>query len=320
MNLTKNESLAKLKLINNLYKELKKVKLEMDNVEVPDNYIRQNKLIDKPNCPTKVLNPGNKIYPNETDFFPNKLYKNLLIIFGLLCLLLILLLFDVHNIIFIIIDIQLLLSYFICLLIYIYYLIKGKKEYISYCEDIDISYDIKKKKFDKYIDEYVEYQSELNEYNVALQKVMEEEQSIKSVLEEEKNKIVENIKVRKYELLDKKLKNEAKEFINEKYFEELPLIIQLIEDGRADTIKEAINLLENIRYQQICYDLECKRIEIENENKILLEKYQKESVEMSKRQLSDIMDYTYELKNAIDQADNNRKNDMASLLKTLENK
>ncbi len=111
---------------------------------------------------------------------------------------------------------------------------------------------------------YWTYRDRETEYSKKLkqdEKMVEYNEKIEAVKDEVKKILIEKRK-NQYKKDIAEIENEyPDEYIGEKYFSDLPRIIDLIKSGRADTAKEAINLLEVIKYNERQLELQRKEIE-----------------------------------------------------------
>ncbi|MBR7112712.1 MAG: hypothetical protein IKC75_07350 [Clostridia bacterium] len=99
------------------------------------------------------------------------------------------------------------------------------------------------KKYDEYQQDYQTYLFAMDDYTVAMQEAKDEE---KLALEAIRKEINEKELIPAKE----KLQKEAADLLGEAYYPDLSAIIQFLESGRADSLKEALNLLADAKYKE----------------------------------------------------------------------
>ena len=276
----KNELIKKVKKINDIYCESQSVLYEIENVSVEDNYERKIKVPSEPNCPTEVFKPT-KYYRSKGDLISLEDYfKKLPIGFGIASVVQVGVYFAAKSgidgsgdsadqiqtgftnftkiVLFILIG--------VCALFLVINLLKVFKAllgYSSYVDSVDRKYNDDLAKYNKYVQEKDIYNKKLENYNEILKQHEDEEESISSKIEEEETKLANSIRAKKYNPLIEKLEKENDGIIGDIYYPDLSLIIDLLESGRADSIKEAINLVEDIKFKERQLDLEREKMERE---------------------------------------------------------
>ena len=148
--------------------------------------------------------------------------------------------------------------------------IKSNINYKTYLEKEKADYEKNKIKYAEYTKKHSAYLDEMRTYEECAAALKNEEDQ---VLEAIRDKITKNELTPAIE----KLNEENDDFIDLSYCEDLSVIIDFIEKGRADTLKEALNLLEEKKQRD--EQLERERREREDE----LERLEREREEDLKR-------------------------------------
>jgi len=131
----------------------------------------------------------------------------------------------------------------------IFKFIKGNAKYRSYLREEKRDYEEDKRKYDIYEEQYTSYLAEMSKYNECVEAYTKEEAEIAHLLKNDLEKIRNKITETELNPALKKLEEESDNFINPNYYSDLSIIIDFIEKYRADTLKEALNLLEEKKYQ-----------------------------------------------------------------------
>ena len=122
-------------------------------------------------------------------------------------------------------------------------------------------------------DALVKQNEEIKAKNLALKEEYESqlqihEQSAKiheQVLQNKKQQAIKDIKVYQYEPLLDKLDWDSNEVISEQYFDKLPEIIELLKNGRAETLNDALDLIQEKDFKDAQLDLQRQRLAKEQE-------------------------------------------------------
>lgn len=130
---------------------------------------------------------------------------------------------------------------------------KALEEYEHYKKELLAEYDEKVKIYENEITSYkLRHQDFLDEYT-AWRKIyldsLAEEQKISELLEADRQAAVDNIRKEKFVPAMNELE-EKNDLISRDYLGAIDLIIELLENNRADTLKEAINVYEEIVYRE----------------------------------------------------------------------
>lgn len=136
--------------------------------------------------------------------------------------------------------------------------------------DNDKEYHLKLEENERYDQLKLEDDEKLAEYNKKIDKVKDK---VRKILKKNKENDRQKIETEYREKIAKIEDDYPDEYIGEKYYPDLDEIIELIKSGRADTIKEAINLFEEIKYKE--RQLEIQREEAEERNRLEREKNRK---------------------------------------------
>lgn len=134
----------------------------------------------------------------------------------------------------------------------------------------DKEYHLKLEENERYDQIKLEDNEKLAEYNKTIDKVKDK---VRKILKKNKEIDRKKIETEYREKIAKIEDDYPDEYIGEKYYPDLDEIIELIKSGRADTIKEAINLFEEIKYKE--RQLEIQREEAEERNRLEREKNRK---------------------------------------------
>lgn len=294
----KEEIIQKLKRIREAHFSVQKIKKKISNAKAPDNYERKVKVPVQPIKPTVVNKP---VYEPMTDkqfryknvYYFSRLPKGFGIAAIVQFFIFLALKSGVKNdgsdsdriqigitnfgkiSLFILIGIT---ALFLVLNILKY--VKCNAKYKSYLEDEKAVYEQKKRKYAEYTEKYNAYLEEMNTYNGYVEEARKEENEIAELLKNDLDTIINQIK--KDELMPalKKLEEENGNFINPEYYADLSVIIDFIEKGRADTLKEALNLLEEKKLRE--EKMERERLEREEEIE-RREREREEDIEREKR-------------------------------------
>ena len=276
----KKEIIKKLKIINDTYCESQSVLDEIENISVEDNYERKIEVPSKPDCPSVVCEPT-KHYKTRHELLSNeKYFKKLPIGFGIASIIQLIIYFAAKSgingsgsnadqiqtgftsftkiILFILIGVC--ASFLVCNLLKV---IKVLRSYNAYIDSVDREFNNDVAKYNKYIQEKKLYNEKLAKYDEILRQHNEEEELISLKIREEETKLANTIKKNKYDPLIKRLEKENDGIVGEKYYPDLSLIIELLENGRSDSIKEAINLVEDIKFKERQLELEREKMERE---------------------------------------------------------
>lgn len=256
----KTDVINSLKKINSCYNEVNNVKRKISSVNVPDTYERK---IDVPEAPVAPQYSKGS-FDNPVKYF-NKLPKGFGIATGVqgffflislsarknaepmtvkLCIF-------INTVFFILLGIT-------CSFL-IMNLLKKRQESKLYDEYLAVE----KIKENRYSQEYNKYKILLDEYNKIVEQKEAEDKKIAKMLQKEKEKIQEEIRQNELVPLQEKLDKTNNNLISEEYFGDLDTIIGLLNSGRADSLKEALNLLEDMKYKERQLELEREKIERE---------------------------------------------------------
>ena len=257
----KQNELKKLYELRDIYSDLVDVKKKIHNVKVEDNYERT---VIVPNFkvqpPEEVEKPQEQIM-SKKDFLKLRLHFAFSIIFGSIVAGIIFLSFLIAP------GIELFLTFIgivatVAAINVIKYL-RAVSDYGKYKSGSEKMYQIELEKYEKYRRKRHAYNERVKEYENIVKKHNEEEANIKNKINKEVEKIQGEIRKKEYEPIWNKLCEKSKDVLSEEYFDDIYTIIELMENGRADSIKEAINLSEQIKHREKQLELERERMERE---------------------------------------------------------
>ena len=253
----KKEIIAKLKNLNNIYKKSLEAQNKIENVKVKDNYERVVVVPEEPACPLEVEEPIKEIKTKSE--FVNEILGPFFVAYMVLGLMFASFI-ALRNVAVTIFSVVLIGISITC------HVLMSKKralKYDDYVENTNNQYKEDLNAYKEYLTEVKLYNKEINTYNRQLKLHEEEEKEIRHKINEEENRIKEEIIEKEYDPLVEKLEKENDGIIGKKYYEDLLDIIDLLESGRADTIKEALNLFEDIKQKNIQFELDLKFRELQ---------------------------------------------------------
>ncbi len=283
----KDELIKKLKEINEAYREKQRIKARMENPQVEDKYERKCKAAKKPEKPDNLkepikphitpVKPLSKEEFSKTEFKETLKYVKSHILKGVLCIVLLLLstvflgmMYSAYNVVLAILHV---IGFAVLTFLYVKPLIpcikadiadnnrrKTDEAYRAYVADLEEKdririeeaenkYAEEMKAYAAYKIEYDKYLAELEKYNNSLDEVDKEEKEIKRKIDEEKKKKAESIKQNEYIPASEEFER-LNDVISEDDLPDLGKLITLLENGRADTLKEAFSVLEDMKYRE----------------------------------------------------------------------
>ena len=283
----KNELIKKLKEINEAYREKQRIKARMDDPQVEDTYERKCKALKKPEKPDNMtepikphitpMKPVSKEEFSKSEFKETVKYIKSHILKGVLCIVLLLLstvflgmMYSAYNVVLAILHV---IGFAVLTFLYVKPLIpcvkadiadnnrrKTDEAYRAYVaeleekerkriEEAENKYAEEMRVYSAYKIEYDKYLKELDKYNKSLDEVDKEEKEIKQKIEEEKKKKAESIKQKEYIPASEELER-LNDVISDDDLPDLGKLISLLEKGRADTLKEAFSVLEDMKYRE----------------------------------------------------------------------
>ena len=257
----KQNELTKLYELKDIYSNLLEVKKKIHNVKVEDNYERTVTVPDfKVQPPEEVEKPQEQIMTKE-NFLKLRLHFKGGIILGSIIAGIVFLSFLLSQ------EIGLFLIFMgivatVAAINVIKYL-RAVSDYGKYKSGSEKMYQIELEKYEKYRRKRHAYNERVKEHEKIVKKHKEEEEKIKDKICEEVEKIQNEIRKKEYDPIWNELCEKSKDVLSEEYFDDIYTIIELMENGRADSIKEAINLFEQIKHREKQLELERERMEKE---------------------------------------------------------
>ena len=307
----REELLNKLKEINSIYLESEEVLKEIENVEVEDNYERKLEMPKEPRKLEEQEEPTIFYLTKEEQIKSAKYFIKLPIAFLIATFVQVGIYFiakggisgkgdDADKIqtsftnftfamIFIFLGVVLV---FLALNVLKYF--KAIKKYENERKVAVDAYRLKKAEYDKYLERKEQYNKELEEYENKVQECEDEENSIQEKLDKEKESIQEKIRNEKYNPIIEKLKETNNGLLNEGFnLKDLSRVISIIESGRADNIKEALHVLDEIKYRESQQEFERYKLQKEEEARLRQEeeeqeRYEEEMWEADRRRQEDL--------------------------------
>lgn len=197
---------------------------------------------------------------------------------------------------------------YLCIVLYIYLLIVSFKTFFGY---VSIKNDIKrnernlvynaigiKEDIERYNEEAERHAIAMEDYNKKLGTISLEYETIKK---NNDAKIESNNK--KIDELKQKLKA-SKVKLTDEYYGDIDRIVSILESGRAETVKEALNILENDKYND-------KMIMLQREENINAEEHRKQMLEEQRKmrkeqEISNIIAHQQNEELLKEQRENNR--------------
>lgn len=283
----KDELLKKLKEINEAYRSKQRIKARMDDPHVEDTYERKCKALKKPEKPDNVKEPIKPhitpVKPVSKEEFSKAEFKKTINyikthkLIGIFCIVLLLMstvflgmMYSVYNVVLAILHV---IGFAVLTFLYVKPLIPCLKADITdnnrrktdeayrtcvadlekkdrvRIEEAESKYAEEMKIYTAYKVKYDKYLIELNKYQKSLDDVDKEEKEIAQKIKDEKKKKAEIIKQNEYIPALQELER-LNDVISDDDLPDLGKLITLIENGRADTLKEAFSALEDIKYRE----------------------------------------------------------------------
>ena len=308
-----NEIVNKLKAIHEKYSTVCKIKSKIAATKAPDNYQRKITVPEKPVKPQEVSHPQDnkmtlKEYLNKNVFY----FVKLPIGFGIASVFI----FFVHLMskdmsassladdaasintlqkgvasFYAILSAIFLGLCALFLLLNLVKRIKGVKSYAQYVAIEQNKYDAQLHKYQEYQAKEADYLKQYESYQAKLKASEEEEKSFAKIVENDSEALRKVIRENELEPAQKMLDAENDGYINSAYYNDIPRIIALFEMGRADTLKEALNLLATIKEQERQQQLAEQRRQEALEREMLQreedlareERYRQEELERERR-------------------------------------
>lgn len=137
-----------------------------------------------------------------------------------------------------------------CVGINLYRWMKKRAEYPAYLEQVERDHQARMKKYNDSEERYAAYLAEKEEYDEIVSAAEREEEKIAAQLKKDLQVITDKMRESELKPALKRMEEENGGLINDSYYADLPQIIELLEMGRADSLKEALNLLAEIKHKE----------------------------------------------------------------------
>ncbi len=264
----KQELLEQLKKINELQDEAQKVDKEIKHTHVNKRYIRKIVVPDKPTEPVKIEKPiayhesFDDYFRIGSDYFiRTPIFLTAVAIFIFLSSFFSDLQWWTNVLRKISISIIALAGIFVFIDLIKY--LKRKSQYREYVSQCDYEFSLEKKKYEAYLQQYEKYAIELKNYEKMRKLAAKEEDEIYDCKRKDTEEMQKELRTAKYDPIIAKLNEQNNGLIADIYLKDINQIINILEQGRADSLKEALNVLEDIKFKEEQLNLE--RVRIQNE-------------------------------------------------------
>ena len=299
----REELLNKLKELKEIFFESEEVEREIEDVRVKDNYERKCEMPKEPEVIEKVEEPTIKYISKKEMLDEVKFFIKLPIIFLIVTLVQVAIYFiaksgidgsgslsdqfqvNFTNFAFAMIFVFLGIAFFFGILVnlckYLKVIIDYKKE-----DKMELAqYKMHRREYDEYLEKKKKYDEEMKEYERKVQEHKEEEDRIDELLEKERESIQNKIREEKYDPIIERLREESEGILYPEFnLRNLSRVIDIIESGRADDVKEALNVLDEIKYRESQQEFERYKFKKEEQARIRQEREEEKRYEDEKRE------------------------------------